>query len=63
VEFNINNAHLQNVEKVEVAYSKEEANELIKKGWLLLAVGAGQEQTGQHDYMPTFAYCLGKVRK
>lgn len=53
---------LHNVEEVERVFTKDDANRLLKKGWVLLSVGHGQEQTGQHDYTPCFAYCLGKIR-
>ena len=53
---------LHNVEEVEIVFIKDDANRLLKKGWILLSVGHGQEQTGQHDYTPCFAYCLGKIR-
>lgn len=62
MEININNPQLQNVEKVEVAYNKDAANSFLEKGWVILAIGSGQEQTGQHDYTPMFAYCLGKLK-
>jgi hypothetical protein len=55
------NKLLRHVTKVEVAYRKDTANLLLEQGWVLLAVGEGQEQTGPYDYTPSFAYCLGKI--
>jgi hypothetical protein len=63
MEVNINNPQLQNVEKVEVVYNKETVNRFLSEGWVILAIGTGQEQTGQHDYTPMFAYCLGKLKQ
>lgn len=48
--------------EVEVVYNKDAANRLIHEGWVLLSVGPGQEQTGAHDYMPLFGFCLGKPK-
>ena len=53
---------LHNIEEVEIVFTKDDANQLLKEGWILLSVSHGQAQTGQHDYTPCFAYCLGKVR-
>ncbi|PPK76034.1 hypothetical protein B0F87_104124 [Methylobacter tundripaludum] len=53
---------LHHVEEIETVYTKNDVNRFLKQGWVLLSVGSGQEQTGQHDYTPSFAYCLGKIK-
>lgn len=63
MEMNINNHQFQNIEEVEVVYNKDAANRFLEKGWVILAIGSGQQQTGSHDYTPMFAYCLGKLKQ
>lgn len=36
-------------------------NPLLEQGWILLAVGTGQEQTGPQDYSPFFRYSVGRI--
>jgi len=50
-----------NVSEVHTTPSADTANRLLKEGWVLLSVATGQTQTGQHDFTPEFAYCLGKI--
>jgi len=52
---------LHQVTELKVTYNKEEANDLLSTGWILLGVASGQEQTGANDYTPVFKFCLGKV--
>jgi len=63
MEMNINNPQLQNVEKIEIVYNVDIANSFLDKGWVILAISYGQEQTDKHDIMPIFAYCLGKLKQ
>lgn len=42
---------------------QKECNELLKKGnWVLLSTGAGQSQSGPHDFMPYFVYNVGRYK-
>lgn len=50
------------VAEVKKVNSKDEANRLLSGGWVLLAVASGQEQVGPNDYIPTFGYCLGRLK-
>ena len=52
---------LHQVKELKITHRKEEANDLLSVGWVLLSVASGQEQTGAHDYIPVFKFCLGKV--
>lgn len=52
---------LSNVKEVKAIFSEDKANELLDKGWVLLSVAKGQEQTGPNDYTPVFKYSLGRV--
>ena len=52
---------LMSTEEVRTVYSQQDANRLLDQGWTLLAVGKGQEQTGEHDIMPIFGFCLGFI--
>lgn len=45
--------------EVRRALSEADANELINKGWLLLAVSSGHELVGPETVVPKFGYCLG----
>ena len=52
---------LLHVTEVHTTPSTDKVNEYLKKGWVLLSIATGQTQTGQHDFTPEFAYCLGKI--
>lgn len=52
---------LVNVTEVHTTPSADKVNEHLKNGWVLLSIATGQTQTGQHDFTPEFAYCLGKI--
>jgi hypothetical protein len=51
---------LHKVEEVRHVYEPQ-LNELLEQGWIILAVGTGQEQTGPHDYTPVFRYSVGRI--
>ncbi len=52
---------LAGVKEVKAVFSENQANELLDRGWILLSVAKGQEQTGPNDYMPAFKYSLGRI--
>lgn len=54
------NVSFEGVKEVRHCYDADDVNDLLKKGWVILSVAKGQEQTGQHDYTPTFKYSLGR---
>lgn len=57
----LNSNLIHKVSAVRSTFHEEEVNTLLKEGWVLLSVGTGQEQVGQHDFLPSFRYCLGLI--
>lgn len=59
---NETNNLLHTIKEVCHVYQQEQVNTRLSEGWVLLAVATGQEQTGPHDYTPTFRYTVGRVK-
>lgn len=58
---NDNQNNLHTIKEVRHVYNSDDVNELLAKGWILLAVGEGKEQTGQHNITPVFRYSVGHL--
>lgn len=52
--------NLQIIEEVRTVTDLDVVNEMLRAEWFLLSIGAGQEQTGPHGFVPYFKYCLGR---
>jgi hypothetical protein len=55
-----NGVRLHDIVEVKRVLSESQANTLLSKGWILLSIATGHEQTGQESNSPLFGYCLGK---
>lgn len=58
----IDESLLHDITQIETVNEEDEANDLLKNGWVLLSVGKGQNQSQEEHFSPYFVYCLGKLK-